>query len=305
VKRASAIPADQPLPITGARIPLLLLQTLRSDRRGRSERTARRRRPGRLRRPVFVLGAPRSGTTFLGGALGSVPEFSYHFEPVITKALAGAVAEGTWGARAAGAVFRLTYSTLLWNDGGGDRRFTEKTPQNCFIVQFLASQFPDAQFVAIIRDGRDAALSYAEKPWLAERSRGSGRREPGGYSYGPYPRFWVEPERREEFATTSDLHRCIWAWRRHTEALLADGRQLASNRYLELRYEELVASPQEHSERIADFLAIGTNGRAELMRALAAGRTRSVGRWRSELSDADSTLMMNEAGPLLESLGYG
>jgi Sulfotransferase family len=284
---------------------MLLLQTLRSDSRVRREQATRRRRPGRLHRPVFVLGAPRSGTTFLGSALGAMPEFSYHFEPMLTKALVAAVAEGKWRPRAAGAVFRLTYSALLWNDGGGDRRFTEKTPQNCFIVQFLGSQFPDAQFVAIVRDGRDAALSYAEKPWLAERSRDSGRREPGGYSYGPYPRFWVEPDRRQEFATTSDLHRCVWAWRRHTEAMLADGRRLPADRYLELRYEDLVASPQEHGGRIADFLSVAPDGRAALLEALAAGRTQSVGRWRSELSDADLTVMMNEAGPLLMRLGYG
>src|SRR5215213_3928585 len=42
----------------------------------------------RLSEPVFVLGAPRSGTTFLGSRLGLVSEFSYHFEPRLTKAAA-------------------------------------------------------------------------------------------------------------------------------------------------------------------------------------------------------------------------
>src|SRR5688500_13364140 len=40
----------------------------------------------RVRAPVFVLGAPRSGTSFLGDAVGALPELSYHYEPPLTKA---------------------------------------------------------------------------------------------------------------------------------------------------------------------------------------------------------------------------
>ena len=80
---------------------------------------------------------------------------------------------------------------------------------------------PAAQFVHIIRDGRDATVSHAEQPWLAAASGGTARRGRGGQLWGPYPRWWVEPDRREEFTAVSDLVRSAWCWRRFTTAALA------------------------------------------------------------------------------------
>src|SRR5215831_19114852 len=140
---------------------------LASDIRDRRRDPALRRRPSaraldpRLRRPIFVIGAPRSGTTFLGSCLGRLPEVSYHFEPRLTKAAARCVYDGSWSARRGGAVFRLSYRALLLAALGGGRRFADKSPENSFVVPFLAAAFPGAQFVHLVRDGRDAAVSHA------------------------------------------------------------------------------------------------------------------------------------------------
>lgn len=67
----------------------------RSDPAVRNRLSARALDP-RLRRPVFIIGAPRSGTTFLGNSLGRLPEISYHFEPRLTKAAARCVYDGSW-----------------------------------------------------------------------------------------------------------------------------------------------------------------------------------------------------------------
>src|SRR5215472_14776854 len=67
----------------------------------------------RLHRPVFIIGAPRSGTTFLGNSLGRLPEISYHFEPRLTKAAARCVYDGSWTERRCAAVFRGFYSAML------------------------------------------------------------------------------------------------------------------------------------------------------------------------------------------------
>src|SRR5690348_8281009 len=50
----------------------------------------------RVHRPIFVIGAPRSGTTFLGGCIGRLPEVSYHLEPRLTKAAIRRVYDGSW-----------------------------------------------------------------------------------------------------------------------------------------------------------------------------------------------------------------
>ena len=146
----------------------------------------------RLHRPVFVIGAPRSGTTFLGSCLGRLPEISYHFEPRLTKAAARCVYDGSWSPRRGAAVFRLSYSALLLAALDGGHRFAEKNPENSFLVPFLAAEFPGAQFIHIVRDGRDAAVSHAEKPWLAAASAATGQRGMAGQLHGPQPRWWVE-----------------------------------------------------------------------------------------------------------------
>lgn len=258
----------------------------------------------RLRRPIFIIGAPRSGTTFLGNSLGRLPGISYHFEPRLTKAAARCVYDGSWSARRCGAVFRLSYGALLLATLGGGHRFAEKNPENSFLVPFLAAEFPDAQFVHIVRDGRDAAVSHAEQPWLTAASAASGRRGQSGQLHGPAPRWWVEPERREEFPVVTDIARSAWCWRRFTEAALDGVAGLAAGRAAEVRYEAMVTDPAATADRLADFLELSSADRAALHASLARARPDSVGRWRAALGEREIADMLAEIGPLLTRLDY-
>lgn len=299
--------STQPTPIHWKNFRKWLKKTTRLDdelfqpsARGVGPRRLMKSLLPRLRRPLFVIGAPRSGTSFLGDAIGSLPEFSYHFEPPMTKAAARYVYEGSWSFAKARRFYRFTYAWLLRRHLDGDLRFAEKTPQNCFVVDFLNQAFQDAQFVHIIRDGRDAALSYREKPWLRADSQLKKKRESGGYLYGPYARFWVEAERRAEFEATSDLHRCIWAWRRHLEAALSQTASLTPARLHLVRYESLCRNPAAEAERLLEFLGVGARASRELLlRHLESANERSVGRWRAELSEDEKVLIDREAGALL------
>ena len=299
-------------PITWFNLPLWAGRTAGSSiltyrRKRRPWSAARLRalvRPN-LEDPVFLLGAPRSGTTFLGSCLAELPEISYHFEPVATKAAARCVADRVWSEEKAARFYRRVYSWLLRIHGDADLRFAEKTPRNSLLVPFLASAFPGASFLHLLRDGRDAALSLSRQPWLQEAAGASGRREPGGYLHGPYPRFWVEPERRGEFATTSDFHRAAWAWRVLAGGAAEGVAHVDGVACLDLRYEELVSTPARHAERIADFLGIANPGsRATLTDALSAAREESVGRWRRELTADQLDAFRREAGDTLTRLGY-
>ena len=283
---------------------------LASDVRDRRRDPALRKRPSaraldpRLYRPVFIVGAPRSGTTFLGSCLGRLPEVSYHFEPRLTKAAAQHVYDGSWSERRSAALFRISYGALLLAALDGGRRFAEKNPENSFLVPFLAAMSPTAQFVHIIRDGRDAAVSHAEQPWLAAASAGSGRLGHAGQPFGPHARWWVEPGRREEFATVPDIVRTAWCWRRFTEAALEGLATLPTGRVLEVRYEAVVTDPMTAADALAGFLGTSAAGREALRAGLARASADSVGRWRSALTPDQVAMVGREIGPLLARLGY-
>ena len=258
-----------------------------------------------LRRPLFLIGAPRSGTTFLGKCLGSLPQLSYHFEPIATKAAARYVYDGTWTRSQAKWFYKNVYQWLLRIHFDGELRFVEKTPRNCLIVPFLAAAFPDAQFIHIIRDGRDVALSLSKKPWFLAAEANSGRYEPGGYPYGPYSQFWVEPERVAEFEATSDIHRCIWVWKRFTETALADISQLPPERYLEIRYESLVFDPEKETQRLKGFLKIKDSNVSETLKeAISQANPALSAQWKTQLSPQQLGEIDREASQLLASLKY-
>lgn len=270
----------------------------------RSGRLARSLFPG-LERPIFLIGAARSGTTFLGDCIGRVPEISYHHEPPATKAAGRYVYDGLWGFRRGRWFYRTVYAWLLRAELDGGLRFCEKTPTNSLLIPFLDRAFPDAQFIHIVRDGRDASVSLRSKPWLLAASAGSTVREPGGYLHGPYAPWWVEKGREQGFQETSDIHRMIWAWRRYVEAALRDGRPLGAGRYLEIRYEDLVAEPRAHGDRILDFLDVQRPlSRGSFLRALDRAEPGAVGTWRRELSVRDLEVIDADAGGLLQDLGY-
>lgn len=254
--------------------------------------------------PVFLIGSPRSGTTFLGECVGGVSSFSYHFEPRLTKAAVRYVYDEAWTAKKASTVFRWFYGLLVLANGDGGLRFAEKTPENCFLVTFLAGTFPDALFVHIVRDGRDAAVSHAEKPWLQAGAQQSGLRGREGTAWGPAPRFWVEPDRRHEFATCRDLQRAAWAWRRFTQAAVDGLYQLPPERWLRVRYEQLVTAPDSVATELGEFLGLTATELDDLRTALRGAVPSSVGRWKSKLSPHEVDLVSRECGPLLNWLRY-
>jgi hypothetical protein len=161
------------------------------------------------------------------------------------------------------------------------------------VAEALALAFPEARFVHPVRDGRDVVASLLERGWLSE---GRGGADDAGLPYGPEVRFWVEPERREEFARAGDARRAAWAWRRYLEAARS-----VPGRTLELRYEELAAQPDAAAARLASFLGVNED---QLAAALSEARVSAVGRHRRDLSPEQLREAEAECGELLRALGY-
>ena len=170
----------------------------------------------------------------------------------------------------------------------GKTRYGDKTPAYMQDLPLLDHVFPEAQYVHIVRDGRDAGRSF-----VAMRRR---------------PRFdWSRPRGLVAFACQ---------WRDEVEGARRFGHTHAAGRYLEVRYEDLVAEPETVLRGICAYLDLDYE-RAMLAywEDVDAARLRDHPRlarpaaprastWRDELSAAQVERFEAMAGPLLSELDY-
>jgi hypothetical protein len=260
---------------------------------GRSAlRVARRgRRPGHEERLVFVVGSPRSGTTITASVLGSLPGFVdldevQPWKAAIPELLDRPVDE------AAGRLRTILERVRRLGLAGG-LRGVEQTPETSFVLAAALQAYPSATAVHVIRDGRDVVTSLLERGWLNAARTGE---DDARLAYGPHPRFWVEPERRDEFTEVSDATRAAWAWRRYVTAAGA-----VPERTVEVRYEELASNPATAALAVAEALGVDHEKVAE---RFARVHDRSAGRWRRDLSTDELADVEREAGEALAALGY-
>jgi hypothetical protein len=265
---------------------------LRAARRILPRAPLSRRRFGALDdRFVFLVGSPRSGTTFLGRSIGSLPGFLDLGEVAPFKASIPELArlDAQQGApRLRRVLTRARRLGLV-----GSLRPVEQTPETAFVLAAALEAFPDARVVHAVRDGRDVASSLLERGWLrAGRGGGDDARLP----FGPDARFWVEPERREEFARVSDARRAAWAWRRYVGAVRSSPVAV-----VEVRYERLTAVPGAVAAELAAALDVPER---PLAQAFHHAHDASVGRHARDLEDEELADVLAEAGDLLRELGY-
>jgi hypothetical protein len=244
-------------------------------------------------RLVFVLGSPRSGTTFLANSLGAQPGLVDLGEVKPLKAL---IPELTRLRREEDAAreIRKTLDRVRTLALARGVRGVEQTPEMSHVLGAALRAYPRARAVHIVRDGRDVVCSLLDRGWF---SASRGDVDDAGLEYGAQPRFWVEPERADEFRSVTDARRAAWAWRRYVTAARA-----VKERVVELRYEELTASPADVAERLAAELELDA---APLAASLGKVFDRSVGRWQRDLTAEQLADVEAEAGPLLRELGYG
>lgn len=279
---------------------------------------------------VFVVGAPRSGTTLLRLMLDAHPRLAIPHE---TAFVPGTLALGDGAGRDDLARFLLAFPTwpdLATSEGElrdalarvepftvadglrafyrryaaarGKERWGDKSPHYAHHLPEIAAAFPEARFVHLIRDGRDVAVSL--RP------------------------LW--------FAPGQDMTSLAEEWSRYVVAARTAGANLGS-RYLEMRFEDLVRDPRGELSRATDLLELPFapemlryfEGATERLRegqarVDAAGRVlvsqeqrlrnqemaqrpldpARVGRWRAELTAAEEAELTAAAGELLASLGY-
>jgi Sulfotransferase family len=265
--------------------------------------------------PLLILGVRRSGTTLLRVMLDrhselAVPDESY-FVPQLADRHLRRVDPDTfvddlrrlntlaeWDvplnkvrarlspAMPIGAAIATVYA--VYAEEQGKRRWGDKTPMYMQNLRLLEKLFPDALFVHLIRDGRDAALSFLELP------------------AGLVTETWMHPRTPAEFACQ---------WRTEVAAARRLGQRIGS-RYLEVRYEELVGDVEGVLRRICDFARLGYEpamadyaGNVDVsakphQQRLREPPTKGVRDWRKQMSPTEVAAFEHVAGDLLRKLGY-
>lgn len=270
-------------------------------------------------RPFFIVGSPRSGTTLLRFMLASHPRLWVPPETGFVPFLRVGPDRTLSPADTARVCRRIGRLNREWSDiavttsaavrkhrdlrlgdlldtlyrtrmaDRGAVRWGDKTPGYILHVPLIARIFPTAQFIHLIRDGRDVTLSAMAK-WRH--------------------RF---PERlyMDEYYLTR-------SWVRAVSRGRAAGAQLGPNRYFELRYEDLAEDPEGTLSRACSFLGedlhndmlhhevlarrvVSSTGHVEVRAPISNSR---IGRWRREMTPAAVWEAERAAGTTLEEFGY-
>jgi len=155
----------------------------------------------------------------------------------------------------------------------GKIRWCEKTPMHVLHLPLLKAQFPEAKFLHIIRDGRDAAASFNRR-----------------WNYRP--------------------EMTVYRWRNALRTARVSGLSLPDDCYFELRYEELVREPEHSLRQVCEF--IGETFHQQMLQPawpdgrvrLASGFVSNSGNWKTYFNPEMICRLEDIAGKTLRDNGY-
>lgn len=245
---------------------------------------------------VFIIGAPRSGTTLLEVILTAHPSFIgcqtetcfftwqnlFCNDSFLTCGLSqNDIDDSLASTNNVVQLFdHLINKAFLLNQG---RRFVEKTPQHIFHIGSLKKWYPNARFINLYRDGRDCYCSSKEHP---------------------------------EITKYHDIVSFAHRWRRSIQSRC---RYQGCSRIIDIKYEELTSKPEEIIRNLMDFLGeqfspeqidpsvYGADRRSRLSGFSKLSQSIDSGsqeRWKRELSHEETSVFETIAGKELVSLGY-
>jgi hypothetical protein len=262
--------------------------------------------------PVFVVGVPRSGTTWIQRMLAMHPEAwalleTYMFSRrgglgalLDSAAPRGEDEELGLPPPGLGRIFdrdellaELRSIAVRWLGRGSDgsRFVIEKSPWHLSDLDVIAEILPEARFVHVMRDGRDVAVSV-----VAARSS------------------WSRIEQQSPSATVREVA-ALWA---DAVRQRETGHVLLGERLLDVRFEEVKADPAGACRRLFAHCGMPHDDDlvAQVVEATEFGRSErphgdewpsrsgEVGQWRDRLGLRDAWAFERRAGTALEETGY-
>lgn len=268
--------------------------------------------------PIFIFGSARSGTSLLSRIIDSHPNIGVPFESQLyntfypwlkyygdlsdvknQRSLLGDILltdpmQG-WDPQpdineTLSNVKRNSFDGLVealigaWATKRNKKRWGEKTPWHVYFWREILNGFPDAKFIHIVRDGRDASLS-----WKAAR-------------FGP-----------------KHIYPLAKKWRNYLDVISEFEKEVDSSSIYELRYEDLLDNPEsivremcvfigeEYSEEMLNFyknpaLYPTDKGNEENLAKPLMNSNKE--KWKSQLNEKEREVFEAVAGEYLEKYNY-
>lgn len=261
----------------------------------------------RYERPVFVIGAPRSGTTMLFQLLRASPELASM--PYEGHDLWRAFHHPRWSGwksdhlgRGAALPGERRFANAFIS-ARSDRqagRFVEKTPENSLRIGYLLELYPDAMFVVLKRDPCDV-ISSLIKGWQHPAGIYRSYHVPRDLEIPGYPhrRRWCFAliEGWRDYTSSAIYEIAFDQWRQCTIALKNACKIVPRAQWYELHFENLLEQPDRELQAICD--AVGIVNSPELKAKLAGLIAKPVNalsppgrsKWRAQTPDEIGRLL--------------
>ncbi len=238
-----------------------------------------------LDRPVFILAAPRSGSSLLFEtlkqsddlfSLGGEAHGVFESIPALHPASRGYTSNRLTAQDAATDItrhLRMRFVQGARNNQGklflqipashrpSHIRFIEKTPKNSLRIPFLSTLFPDALFIHLVRDPCANIASIIEA-WMSQKF----------ITYPDLP----EPMELEDCQThgwsllltdgwRTYRNKCIadvaaFQWASAHNTILADLKDIPDNRMCRVEYESFLHDPAQELKRLCQFIGVPFSG---------------------------------------------
>ena len=223
-------------------------------------------------RPVFIVAAPRSGSTLLfetlevNRELWSIGDESHkHFESIASLRPSGKNPSNCLTAEMATQDVKETllnsfvadlvnadgkpFSELTTLSRPGEIRFLEKTPKNALRIPFLLKVFPDARFIFLYRDARQNMSSLLETwrsgKWVTYPKL------PGWQPDKPWSHLLFPGWQKLTNSTLAEI--VAQQWLVTNQTILDELQQLPAERWCSVEYDSLLANTGEELQRLCLF----------------------------------------------------
>ncbi len=291
----------------------------------------------------FIFGHARSGTTLLTRLVRLHPEvhcnYQAHFftrRPLL-KSLVNTPEAEEWltrksnrwnhGRDLSAVMLRAAADFVMEREAAAEHKriVGDKSPLSNIhgqAVREMASLYPDAKLIYIIRDGRDVLISERFRNFVEEsrflssedrRTMEALRKEPEAFTSG-----------KRSLFTPAFIRRMAASWVTDVSEVEAEGKRLFLAGFLTLRYEDLLSEPFEEMAKVWRFLGVKriaaglakevqsemasnpdeewqARRNEDIASFLAKGQT---GNWRTLFTATDRAEFKQVAGELLVKWGY-